>query len=126
MTTYLFKQWLVFFYNFILRGGFQENQHLLILDGHGFHITIQTLEHVIELGLEMVTLPTHTSYVLQPLDVIYFKPFKTTFRKERDSNMVKNNYLEPNKVTLAAWVDKALQQSLKKENIKLRFKVSRI
>jgi len=37
--------------------------------------------------------------------------------------MVKNNYLEPNKVTLEAWVDKALQQSLKKENVKLRFKV---
>jgi PDZ domain-containing secreted protein len=37
--------------------------------------------------------------------------------------MVKNNYLEPNKVTLVARVDKALQQSLKKENVKLRFKV---
>ncbi len=37
--------------------------------------------------------------------------------------MAKNNYLEPNKVTLAAWVAKALQQSLKKENIKFRFKV---
>jgi hypothetical protein len=36
--------------------------------------------------------------------------------------MVENNYLEPNKVTLAAWVDKALQQPLKKENI-LKFKV---
>jgi hypothetical protein len=32
--------------------------------------------------------------------------------------MAKNNYLEPNKVTLVAWVDKALEQSLKKENIK--------
>jgi hypothetical protein len=35
--------------------------------------------------------------------------------------MVKNKYLEPNKSTLATWVDKALQQSLKKENIKSRF-----
>jgi hypothetical protein len=40
--------------------------------------------------------------------------------------MVKNNHLEPNKVTLTTWVDKALQQPLKKENIKLRFKVSGI
>jgi nitrate reductase NapE component len=38
--------------------------------------------------------------------------------------MVKNNYFEPNKTTQATWVDKALQQPLKKENIKLRFKVS--
>jgi hypothetical protein len=40
--------------------------------------------------------------------------------------MVKNNYLEPNKTTIKTWVDKALQQSLKKENIKSRFRVFRI
>jgi hypothetical protein len=48
----------------------------------------------------MVTLFVHTSHALQPLDVTYFKPFKTTFRKEKDYVMVKNNYLEPNKATL--------------------------
>ncbi len=37
--------------------------------------------------------------------------------------MAKNNYLELDKVTLAAWVDEALQQSLKNENIKSWFKV---
>jgi hypothetical protein len=36
---------------------------------------------------------------------------------------MKNNYLELEKVTLATWVEKALQQSLKNENIKSRFKV---
>jgi hypothetical protein len=47
----------------------------------------------------MITLPSHTSHALQPLDVSCFKPFKTTFKKERDNNMVINNYNEPNKVT---------------------------
>jgi nitrate reductase NapE component len=37
--------------------------------------------------------------------------------------MVKNNYLELGKTIIKAWVDKALQQSLKKENIKSRFRV---
>jgi hypothetical protein len=74
----------------------------------------------------MITLPTYTSHALQPLNITCFKPFKTIFRKERTSAMVKNNYLEPNKTTLVAWVDKALQQPLKKENMKLGFKVSRI
>jgi hypothetical protein len=32
----------------------------------------------------MVTLPIHTSHALQPLDVTYFKPFKTTFRKKKN------------------------------------------
>jgi hypothetical protein len=40
--------------------------------------------------------------------------------------MVKNNYLELNKTIIEAWVDKPLQQSLKKENIKSRFRVSKI
>jgi hypothetical protein len=103
------------------RGVFQENQHLLILDGHGFHVTIQGLKQVVKVGLQMVTLLAHTSHALQPLDVTCFKPFKTTFTKEGDYAMVKNNYLEPNKATLTTWVDKALQQSLKKEDIKSRF-----
>ncbi len=38
--------------------------------------------------------------------------------------MVKNNYLELDKATLATSVENALQQSLKKENIKLGFRVS--
>jgi hypothetical protein len=40
--------------------------------------------------------------------------------------MVRNNYLDPNKVTVAEWVDKALLQYLKKIIIKSGFKVYRI
>jgi hypothetical protein len=50
-----------------------------------------------------------------------FKPFKTTFRKERNNSMVKNNYNEPNKATLAAWVNKALDVILSKRTIKNGF-----
>jgi hypothetical protein len=46
--------------------------------------------------------------------VTYFKPFKTAFRKERNVAMAKNNFLELDKVTLVEWLDKVLQQSLKK------------
>jgi hypothetical protein len=40
--------------------------------------------------------------------------------------MAKNNYLELDQIIIITWVDKALQQSLKKENIKLGFKVCKI
>ncbi len=46
-----------------------------------------------------------------------FKPFKTTFTKEKDNNMVKNNHSELDKATLSRWVDKTLDQSLSKRNI---------
>jgi hypothetical protein len=57
----------------------------------------------------MITLPSHTSHALQPLDVSCFKPFKTTFKKKKNSAMVKNNHYEPEKCTLVGWVDKALE-----------------
>ncbi len=66
----------------------------------------------------MITLPSHTSHALQPLDVSCFKPFKINFIKEKDNNMVINNYNEPNKVTFVGWVDKALDLALFKRNIK--------
>jgi hypothetical protein len=40
------------------------------------------------------------------------------FRKEKNNNMIKNNYNEPNKATFATWVDKALDVALSKINIK--------
>jgi len=53
----------------------------------------------------MITLPSHTSHALQPLDVSCFKPFKITFRKVKDVAMSRSNHMEPNKITLARWVD---------------------
>jgi hypothetical protein len=74
----------------------------------------------------MITFPSHTSHALQSLDVSYFRPFKFTFRKERDENMFRNNHRELNKVTLTCWVDRAFNQSLSKQNIKVGFKTIRI
>ncbi len=74
----------------------------------------------------MITLPSQTSHALQPLDVIHFNPFKTTFTKERDGVMANKNYTNLNKIISTTWMDKAFNQSLTKQNIKSRFKVYRI
>ncbi len=67
----------------------------------------------------MVILPTHSSQMLQPLDVTCFKPFKNGFKKMKNNVEAKNKYLELNKITLIEWVDKwvakALQQSFLKK-----------
>jgi hypothetical protein len=80
MTTFLFKEFLSFFKRFIPSGISITNKHLLILDGHQFHVTLEAIKQAQEFGLDMITLPSHTSHALQPLDVVCFKPFKTTFR----------------------------------------------
>jgi hypothetical protein len=74
----------------------------------------------------MVTLVAYTFHALHTLYVSCFKPFKITFKKERNNAMFKNNHYELDKCTLASWVDENLDQSLSKTNIKTRFRVIRI
>jgi hypothetical protein len=62
MTTFLFKEFLSFFKRSIPSGISITNRHLLILDGHGFHVTFQAIEQVQEFGLDIITLPLHTSH----------------------------------------------------------------
>jgi hypothetical protein len=53
---------------------------LLILDGHKSHTkSLSTIEFARENGIEMVSLPPHTSHKLQPLDRSFFKPLKSAF-----------------------------------------------
>ncbi len=43
-------------------------------------MTIDVVHKVRKVGLDLITLPSHTSHMLQPLDVACFKPFKIAFR----------------------------------------------
>lgn len=52
------------------------NRHLLVLDGHGIHVGLEAMGQAAAMGLDIVTLPSHTSHALQPLDVSCFKSFK--------------------------------------------------
>jgi hypothetical protein len=84
---------------------------------------LEAIEQTHEFGLNMVTFPAHTFHALQTIDVFCFKPFKTTFRKEKNVVMSKSNYMELDKITLIGWVDQALDKSITEQNIKFGFKV---
>jgi len=81
------------------------NRHLLVLDGHGSHFTLQIMKCAQEFGLDMITLPSHTSHVLQTLNIFCFKPFKISFKKVRDVTMYRNNHMELDNITLVRWVN---------------------
>jgi hypothetical protein len=100
MTSFLFKEFLSFFKDYVQSGISQTNHHLFILDGHKSHVTLKVLEQAMAFGLDMITLPSHTSHALQPLDVSCFKPFKIAFKEEKDVVTAKNEYQEPDKITL--------------------------
>lgn len=124
MTKWLFESWISHFIE-CLRGGPGLNQttrHLLILDGHNSHVTLEVVKISLASGLDIVSLPSHTSHALQPLDVACFKPFKTTFRKIRDSWTLMNKNKRVSKQDLCEWTSKALKAALTSKNIKAGFK----
>jgi hypothetical protein len=53
--------------------------HLLIMNGHSFHMTINVVQRACVVGLHLLTLPSHCSHAMQPLDMAIFKPFKGEF-----------------------------------------------
>jgi len=127
MTTYFLKDFLSFFKASILGEISLTNRHLHILDGHGSHVTLETIEQAKKFGLDMIILPLHTSHAFHPLNIVVcFKLFKIIFKRERNTTMFSKNYIELNKITSVGWVDKAFHQAFTRKNIMSRLKNTRI
>ena len=128
MTSYLFSTWMSHFIKNVqrLEDISPDHQHLLILDGHNSHVTLEVVREAKAVGLDLVTLPSHTSHALQPLDVSVFKPFKTYFQLYRDYWSRHNLAATPSKQTLAQWSSLALRKALSSANIKAGFRATGI
>jgi len=103
----LFDKWISHFIVSIQSFGSNlspTNCHLFILDDHNSHVTLNVVHKATGVGLNLITLPSHTSCALQPLDVSCFKPFKTTFKAYKDVWTLANKRRGANKEDLAQWV----------------------
>ena len=99
-----------------------ENRHLLVLDGHNSHVTLELVTLAMNSGLDIISLPSHTSHALQPLGVSCFKPFKTAFRQIRDYWTLLNKGKRVEETDLCDWTFQTLEKSLTEKNIKSSFK----
>ena len=119
MIRWLFESWISDFIECLKKGlGIDlNNRHVLILDGHNSHITLEVVKISIESSLDIVSLPSHTSLILQLLDVSCFKPFKLAFRKIRDRWSLKSKTKPVDKQTLCEWTSQALKATLTPKNI---------
>ena len=55
------------------------SQKLLILDDHGSHLDINTIQLCRANNIHLYCLPPHTTHIFQPLDVVIFHPVKSHF-----------------------------------------------
>ncbi|SJX61634.1 related to transposase [Sporisorium reilianum f. sp. reilianum] len=62
----------------------QGRYRLLILDGHGSHVTADFIQQAWESCIVCLCLPPHATHLLQPLDVSIFGPLQKAFTTEVD------------------------------------------
>jgi hypothetical protein len=124
MIGFLFSSWIAHFVKALetCRVISPTNRHLLILDGHNSHVTLDVVYKAKQNGLDLLTLPSHTSHHLQPLDYSVFRPFKCAFRGYRDAWTLQNRGRPAQKEDLAEWVSLALERALTANNIIQGFK----
>ena len=59
-----------------------NERRLLIVDGHHSHTTDDYMWECFQNNIQLLFLPAHTSYVLQPLDLSVFSVLKRAYRRE--------------------------------------------
>ena len=72
----LFRKWFV---GHFLKFAVKERPLLLIMDGHQSHLDPELVRAAQREGVILLCLPPHTSHILQPLDVSFFRPLKADF-----------------------------------------------
>ena len=73
ITKSQFHQYGVHFIKYLKKEGLANKKNLLIVDGHKSHLyNLPFYEAMRANGIEVLTIPPHTSHVLQPLDSVPF------------------------------------------------------
>ena len=57
----------------------RRSYRLLILDGHGSHVTMEFIKYCDDNRILLATYPPHLTHTLQPLDVCLFGPLSTAY-----------------------------------------------
>ncbi|KAJ4436446.1 hypothetical protein ANN_19079 [Periplaneta americana] len=70
---------------------------VLFMDSHASHVTPEFLSMAGDNNVHIVTFPSHTTHLLQPLDVGVYRPLKEAWRKELTKFMVQNPGQEPDR-----------------------------
>jgi hypothetical protein len=76
-------------------------RRLLIMDGHGSHITANVISFCINRAIDLPILPPHTSHLLQPLHVSVFGPLKRSLAAETDAAC----RLDPGRIQRVEWTE---------------------
>jgi hypothetical protein len=70
-----------------------RSRRLLIVDGNGFHLTMDFIGYCVDNGILVAILPPHSTDTLQPLDVLMFRLLATAYSDELSGHLRQNQGL---------------------------------
>ena len=77
---WLFMKWFEHFVNHV--GASPQRRCLLIMDNNSSHVNMDLVCEARRNGVDIITLPLHTSHILQPLDVSVYGPLKKAWNRQ--------------------------------------------
>lgn len=87
------------------------------MDNHESHLCLEALDLAKNAGVNILTLHSHTSAKLQPLDVVIYGPFKTFYNADIDSWLVRNPGRPVTIYDLGEIIGTAFQKAMTPRNI---------
>ena len=69
-----------------------DQYRLLLFDGHDSHCTSEVIEHCLQNKIILLCLPSHSTHLLQPLDVGIFGPLAQSYRKHLEEDCRLSEY----------------------------------
>lgn len=100
----------------------KENEVILTMDNHDSHLALDCIIYAKKHGINIVTLPPHTSNKTQPLDIAVYAPYKSFFNAAADSWMLRNPGKTISIYNLAELMGNAWHQAATPLNIIAGFK----
>ena len=76
--------WLEQVFDRYTKGKARRKWRLLIIDGHGSHVTKDFIDYCDKHKILLLVFPSHATHTLQPLDVVCFKPLASNYTNELD------------------------------------------
>ncbi len=99
---------------------------LVILDGHGSHLSLGVLKLARDNDIHLLCLPPHTTHLYQPLDRILLGSLKKAISDEHDKLLRKNKKKTINRTDIAKIVTPAWRKAVTPSNIVSGFKCAGI
>jgi hypothetical protein len=92
-----------------------DGKKILFLDGHVLHVSLKLIDLAVANDVILYRLPSHSTHILQPLDVSIFKQVKLTWINRLREVLRMNSFKSVTNKTFPGILKDVLEKSCKKE-----------